>query len=253
MEMLGIWLRHELNSLPTPARSYPVDVAASINGAQNRRPAVPLSVHEGPPSEAERWSWRFEMRTFQDLGFGRHKGLTLPQLLFEDPDWFFWACGRKNFWKAPVLAAEAEEIYWRATRVAIPPSPNCGPRVVEYQIHQPTGKLGRVILTSPDLVPIDERGCVERSGWLDLSFARQLRSYDKYGSEILVRFLKKIYFGNPSSPITKGRAATFFADDNNFVPPGVPAPPLYPGDREDAAANDLCSDEGWQDGDVDPW
>jgi len=25
------------------------------------------------------------------LPFGKHKGKTLPQIVFADPDWFFWA------------------------------------------------------------------------------------------------------------------------------------------------------------------
>ena len=29
------------------------------------------------------------------LNFSRHVGKTLPQILFSDPDWFFWAMDKQ--------------------------------------------------------------------------------------------------------------------------------------------------------------
>jgi hypothetical protein len=33
------------------------------------------------------------------LNFGKHAGKTLPQIVFADPDWFFWAI-ETNVFKA---------------------------------------------------------------------------------------------------------------------------------------------------------
>jgi len=35
------------------------------------------------------------------LPFGKHKGKTLPQIVFTDPDWFFWAM-EENVFKGPL-------------------------------------------------------------------------------------------------------------------------------------------------------
>jgi hypothetical protein len=51
--------------------------------------------------------------------FGKYQGLTLPQVLFVDPDYFFWLEGVLK----GVLATEAEEIARKACRVRIPREP----------------------------------------------------------------------------------------------------------------------------------
>ncbi len=41
-----------------------------------------------------------------ELPFGKHKGKTLPQVVFSDPDWFYWAV-EKNIFKSKDLKKEA--------------------------------------------------------------------------------------------------------------------------------------------------
>src|SRR5438876_986407 len=53
-----------------------------------------------------------------ELKFGKHKGKTLPQVLFSDPDWFFWASEQQTFRGAQ--RREADLIYVRATHIRIP-------------------------------------------------------------------------------------------------------------------------------------
>ena len=42
--------------------------------------------------------------------FGEHKGETLPQVIFSDPDWFFWAMAKGESFHWGKLKQEAEEI-----------------------------------------------------------------------------------------------------------------------------------------------
>ena len=51
------------------------------------------------------------------VNFGSKKGMTLPQVMFKDPDWFFWAYENNAIKR---LAQEAEEIYrklWRSPKL----------------------------------------------------------------------------------------------------------------------------------------
>ena len=50
--------------------------------------------------------------------FGKHKGKTFPEIILQDPDWFFWALP-KLYGK---LADEAEELARRARTIKIPNS-----------------------------------------------------------------------------------------------------------------------------------
>lgn len=52
------------------------------------------------------------------LPFGKYKGKTLPQIVFADPDWFFWVVAVG--FKSGALAVEAEKIRHRATHIRIP-------------------------------------------------------------------------------------------------------------------------------------
>lgn len=87
--------------------------------------------------------------TWSELPFGRHLSKTLPQVLFADPDWFFWAFEQGRFWGA--LAVEADDLYRKATRIKIPPGPD-EPLVAEYALDPVSGKF-----SSLDLVPISSR------------------------------------------------------------------------------------------------
>ena len=42
-----------------------------------------------------------------ELNFGKHAGKSLPQILFADPDWFFWAVDNNVFANRPALSQEA--------------------------------------------------------------------------------------------------------------------------------------------------
>lgn len=64
------------------------------------------------------------------LNFGKHSGLSLPQIILSDADWFFWALNKGVFWGR--LAIEAEELAARARAIKIP-KPDPENWLVEYR------------------------------------------------------------------------------------------------------------------------
>lgn len=147
------------------------------------------------------------------LNFGKHKGKTLPQVLFTDPDWFFWAAEEKAMWWGNVPLAEVEKIRRRATSIKIPQT---GPEklVAEYLAHR-TAKRFANVKAVPESQP-QHQGST-RLDVFDLSFARTYAAYDKTGCKSLVKAVKFYLFGSKSYHMTKDRCETFFENDANFV------------------------------------
>jgi hypothetical protein len=50
-----------------------------------------------------------------------------------------------------------------------------------------------------------------------MSVPRQIAPYDKRGSELLLRDMKRHLFGDPSYRMTKARCEAFFDDLGNFA------------------------------------
>ena len=75
------------------------------------------------------------------LAFGKHKGKTLPQFVFADPDWFFWAIESGVF--RGNQRREAERIDARARAIRIPKNDKANLKA-EYVVHPPTGKFGNM-------------------------------------------------------------------------------------------------------------
>jgi hypothetical protein len=144
------------------------------------------------------------------IGFGKHKGRTLPEVIFDDADWFFWAYEEDIFKGA--LGREVREVYRRARAVRIPEQD--GQRMlVEYRFEPRSGKFATMFLI-PD-GPIFERQTV--SSVIDFCVPRSCASYDKSGCKNLVFAFKAIYFGNQSHRLSKQAREDFFSDDANFV------------------------------------
>lgn len=150
--------------------------------------------------------------TAVDIGNYRGTGKILPQVVFDDPDWFFWAYQEGVFKGA--LAAEAEHVYWRARRIRVPPRDGLA-RVAEYTTSSRTGKfigLALVWADSPRHSPTSS----DRLPWIDLAYPRNQRGYDKAGGQLILRAAKYHLFGFESARMTRERAAAFFEGDANF-------------------------------------
>jgi hypothetical protein len=86
---------------------------------------------------------------------------------------------------------------------------------VQYYMSQDTGKFWYI-----DIVPVDEPYPIERPfercDFLDLSYPRRRRQYDKRGGKRIIRELKILVFGNQDMRFTKAVCERFFNDLRNF-------------------------------------
>jgi hypothetical protein len=150
-----------------------------------------------------------------ELDFGKHKGKSLPQVIFADPDWFFWALENKVFDKRAGLRSEANLLNARARSIK-PPTDEFSDPVVEYLVHRPTMKFGRFEVV-PRSRELHEGGSPAfRSDLIDMSVPRRIAKYDKLGCKSLIASLKHYLFGGEAARITRARAESFFADAANF-------------------------------------
>jgi hypothetical protein len=150
------------------------------------------------------------------LEFGKYKGKTLPQVLFSDPDWFFWAVGEGIFQKRPELRAQAEELRRKATQIRVPQTNASESLAVEHYIHRSTMKYSHFVLVPEDQPAHQGASPSFRANVIDMSFPIRIAKYDKTGCSLLVDSLKEVYFGSRSARMTKGRCEAFFNDDANF-------------------------------------
>lgn len=149
------------------------------------------------------------------LTFGKHSGKSLPQVLFSDPDWFFWAMEEGLFAKRPGLRKEAELLNQRAKRIKLPITKINDPKV-EYVIHRPSLKFSHIEIIPSDRGPHVGSSPTQRSDLIDMSFPRRMSAYDKTGCKSLVSSLKYHFFGSATARITKDRAEAFFDDSSKF-------------------------------------
>jgi hypothetical protein len=151
------------------------------------------------------------------LTFGKHEGKTLAQVAFSDPDWFFWAYSEHVFSdKSKGIQDDAAKVFSRARKIKVPQTDPNDKRVVEYFIHPPTKKFGGFHIVSESQSPNIGSSPAFRKKVLDLSFARQIKGYDKTGCKILVGDMKEHLFGSRSARMSKNRCEDFFDDSTNF-------------------------------------
>jgi hypothetical protein len=147
-------------------------------------------------------------RRWIPMPFGKYRGLTLPRVLFVDPDYFFWLDGVLK----GVLATEAEEIARKACRVRIPREP-AEAFMVEY-IFERDGKFVGFRIVRRDRERYPESHIIHRATHLDFSYLRNRKCYDKGGYVRFLRCFRKSVFGNESARMTKDRCEEFFDGDN---------------------------------------
>ena len=147
------------------------------------------------------------------IGFGKHSGKSLPQIIFNDADWFFHAY--ENGYFKGLLAQEAHALYCRARSIRVP-SRNGQKMLIEYVIHRDfhsrEEKFGtmRLIADGPGLE------CLNVSSKIDFYVPRSYSPYDKTGYKNFVSTLKAILFGNPSRRMNRRACENFFNDGDNF-------------------------------------
>ncbi|MGA2248686.1 MAG: hypothetical protein ABSH48_27340 [Verrucomicrobiota bacterium] len=150
------------------------------------------------------------------LTFSRkHKGESIPEVLFHDPDWFFWAWDQGVFKASSAYHFEAVIAHARATSIRVP---QVGEALllVEYNFNPDGTCIGF------DLVPADRpqhqgSTCTQRSEHIDLSVPHQVAHYDKLGNRIFLRSVKSCLFGDPATRMTRQRCEAFFNDTRHFI------------------------------------
>jgi len=159
------------------------------------------------------------------LNFGKHKGKTLPQIIFIDADWFFWAYENNVFKKNNILKNESNVLYKRTTHIK-PPLNN----FVKHFINYDNTSFGFSFI-SKDIAKSKYSEYLEDNYFdkdyenfdntyftikknIDLSFPRQQKVYDKKGYKNFIKQLKNYIFDGKRA--TKDKTENFFNNINNF-------------------------------------
>ena len=150
------------------------------------------------------------------INFGTHKGKTLPQVLFSDPDWFFWAIEEGVFQNRGTLRGQAADLNTKARHIKVPARHGTN-MLVEYVIHPPTGKFAHIELVPASQPHHDGSSPTFRKSEIDLSIPRQIAQYDKLGCKNMLKSAKFYLFGSERTRMTKERCEEFFDDVSNFI------------------------------------
>jgi hypothetical protein len=144
--------------------------------------------------------------TWTILSFGKHRGKTLPQIIFDDPDWFFWILpelyGR--------LKIEADDLASKASKIKIPRKNPCKWRV-EFRFDDKRC-CGFDIVRADSFM--DPKWAI-RLPHLELRLPRFYKTYDKKGYKNLIRDFRTLYFDGRN--LTKKRCEAFFGNGDNFL------------------------------------
>jgi hypothetical protein len=143
---------------------------------------------------------------------GKYAGRSLPQILFLDPDYFFWAVENKVFQGR--LATEAAKLSWKARHIKIP-KPDPENWCVEY-FFTPENKFSWYQFVDPERARHVGSSITSRSKHIDMSVARESCRYDKRGYKRFIKNLKRHLFGNSATKMTAQRCEEFFDDRDNF-------------------------------------
>lgn len=163
-----------------------------------------------PNTEGRRRSWTV-------INFGKYSKYrckkTLPQLLFHNPDYFFWGHEEKAFVKHGFSQTEVEELYAKATNIKVPQIYE-DRTLAEYHFQDSDHSfvemhlVSKAELTWPNSYRLDV---------IDMSVPWKHSNYDKSGYNNLLSSLRHNLFGSTSCKMTKKRCEEFFSNDDNFV------------------------------------
>lgn len=148
------------------------------------------------------------------LNFGKHKGKTLLQVLFTDPDWFFYFYEENRFWGR--YAKEAEDLYHKARSIRIPQKEG-EDLLATYRLHKPTKKFGEIEVVSREKLLQYDSSLWMVGNVFDLALPRYNSAYDKLGNKHFLQDLKFYLLGNEDRRFTKKWCEAFFNDDTNFL------------------------------------
>ena len=141
-------------------------------------------------------------------GIGKHRTRTLPHVLMNDPEWFYWAY-HEGVFKGHVFA-EARLIYQYAKTIQVGRGKN---QCYEYRMGENIG----VYVVDKKSTAEHANMEVKRSNTLDLEFPRQQKGYKPEQYEYFMDCVQKIFFNKISKPYVKREACEkFFATPKHF-------------------------------------
>ena len=147
------------------------------------------------------------------IPFGNYRGKNLPEIIFEDADYFFFLY--ENYFFHGDLKKEADYLYPRARSIKVPQR-NGQKMFIQYFFHRNV-KSRRVEFYKMKLIPDgSDRGRSNVSSWIDFYVPRSHPHLDKTGYENFVMGLKSILFNNPVLRMYHNACEEFFNDKNNF-------------------------------------
>ena len=154
---------------------------------------------------------------WNELNFGKYKGKTLPQVLFNDPDWFFWAVEKKVFDNKPyAIKNQAKDILIKSQNIRIQ-KPNPKQWKTRYYTDHMTGKFANMEIVEHDRPAHVGSSLTSETKNIDLRMPRKISQYDKTGGKIIIGKLKYYFFGNSSARMTMKRCEDFFDNEDNFA------------------------------------
>ena len=147
-----------------------------------------------------------------ELQFGEHRGKMLPQVIWSDPDWFFWAFDQGVF--KGQLGELAWDLYDKARNIRIGEDLEA-----RYTFDQWRG------FTDLEIVPRCEPGhwdfnrslnC-EKKDCIDLGYPRELAPYLRTCCKGILPVVKHYLFESEDFRMTKKRCESFFEQPEAFV------------------------------------
>jgi hypothetical protein len=153
---------------------------------------------------------------WRTISFGKYVGKTIPQLIFTDPDYFFWAMETGVFRGKGSLTSQAECLLQRARAIRIPEG-HYGQFMAEYLLHP--GVRGCCGLEIVPATRPEHQGSTRtvRKPVIDMGFPRRVAQYDKQGYRHFLGCLKFILFDDEDYRMTRERCEKFFSNPDNFV------------------------------------
>lgn len=161
-----------------------------------------------------------------ELNFGQYKGLTLPQVLFLDPDWFFWVYNEGRHQERGKLTYEFEAMYQKARNVKIPRRDTKDLEVRYYIDPEPAGGKPERGFSSMDICRRgrisyfeDKEDVFVTRDVIDFRVPWELLKKDKDGYNDFLKKVKMWLFGTRFLEIdmTRKECEAFFENPDNFV------------------------------------
>lgn len=160
-----------------------------------------------------------------DFGKFKDKGRTLPQILFIDPDWFFYQYMLRDSFLKKRHKHDAEKLYYRAKNIKPPMG-----KYIKYFIHNDGSSWSFSLIDKVEAkekfsawigreIAFQDKECLEATPFtildrVDMSFPYKQKSYDKLGNKLFIQSLKDCIL--QTKVLRKEKIEAFFSDEENF-------------------------------------